>query len=100
MSLQQHASEASVNRSKGSEVLVSVYSLSARTHHDVGVVCHWLCIRAHSAIIKVAMLQVFVQAGVAHQRDGQQRAALDHKLTQTSGCCLTLICDCFLGGVR
>ena len=83
MTLQQHASEVKVSRSTGSEVLVSVFAMSARTHHDVGVVRHWLCIRGHSAIIKVAMLQVLVQAGVADERDGQQRAALDHKLTQT-----------------
>ena len=83
MTLQQHASEANASRSTGSEVLVSMYALFARTHHDVGVVCDWLCIRAHSAIIKVAMLQVLVQAGVADQRDGQQRTALDRKLAQT-----------------
>lgn len=42
-------------------------------------------VSAHYALVKIAMLQILVQARTAEHGDDQQRAALSDKLMHTPG---------------
>ena len=59
---------------------------------------HWqLRIQTYSAFIELAVLQVLVHAGIAHQSDNQQGAAFNDKLMHAvHDWCIAFFCLFFL----